>query len=151
VVIVDLVPGGPAKVQPIYLNCGKALKRWRANSIEEARLWCVEPKNHSCWVDLEIMADQSIGISELTELRKIHPGIITIRPVFPELAGENREARRLSEMPLVERFGLFFQRERGIAPPEDMIRFFLEMVNQSESDSDSPPEDTSQPTGGEVA
>jgi exonuclease SbcD len=151
VVIVDIIPGGPVQVQPINLSCGKVLKRWRANSIEEARIWCAEPMNHSCWVDLEITADQSIGISELAELRKMHSGIITIRPIFPELATEVSEARRLSEMSLLERFDLFFQRERGIAPPEDLIRFFLEMVNQPESDHEYGSEGTSQPAGGVVA
>jgi exonuclease SbcD len=151
VVIVDITPGNPGEIQSINLSSGKALKRWRASSIEEARAWCVEPKNHSCWVDLEIMADQSIGIPALTELRKIHPGIITIRPIFPELTSEDQDTRRLSEMSLVERFNLFFRREKGIAPPEEMIRFFLEMVNQAEPDNESNMEGASQPTGGEVA
>ena len=96
----------------------------------EARFWCAEPKNHSCWVELEIKADQSLEISELAELRKLHPGIINIRPIFTEVGPENIDDRRLSELSLVERFALFYQRERGIAPPEELVRFFLEMANQ---------------------
>lgn len=146
VVIVDLIPSGLAEARSINLSCGKALKRWRANNIEEARLWLTEPKNLDCWVELEIMADQPLEISALAELRKAHSGIITIRPIFPELAAD-LEGRRLSEMPLLDRFKLFFERERGIAPPTDLAGFFLEMVNRPESDDQAT--DT-QPTGDEV-
>lgn len=149
VVIVEVLPGVQAQMHSVNLNCGRPLKRWRAGNIEEARSWCVEPKNLESWVELEIMADQPIEISELAELRKLHSGIITIRPIFPELAAASSETHRLSELSLVDRFDLFFQRERGIAPPEDLVRFFLEMVNRDESaESDAR---TVHPTGGEVA
>ncbi len=148
VVMVDVVPGGLAKALPINLSCGKALKRWRANNMEEARFWLEEPKNLKCWIELEIVADQPLETSELVELRKAHSGIITIRPIFPGLAVDLDE-RRLSEMPLVDRFKLFFERERGVAPPEDLVGFFLEMVNQPESEGET--NQVIRPTGGEVA
>lgn len=150
VVMVDINPFGPTQVNSVNLSCGKALKRRRANSIEEARAWLAEPRNLEAWVELEIMVDQPIEISVLAELRKAHSGIITIRPIFPELASDFLEKKRLSEMPLVDRFQIFYQRERGITPPEDLIRFFLEMVNQPESEAGSKMDGT-RPTGGEVA
>ncbi|MGE5605155.1 MAG: metallophosphoesterase family protein [Bacteroidota bacterium] len=149
VVIVDVIPGGLAKVHSINLSCGKALKRWRANNLAEARLWLSEPSNLEAWVELEIMTDQPFEISELAELRKDHSGIITIRPIFPELINDDEALRGLAEMPLVDRFKLFFEREKGIAPPENLVDFFLEMVNKSESDAES--NDGSVSTGGEVA
>jgi exonuclease SbcD len=149
VVVVDVVPGGVARARSINLSCGKALKRWRADNIGEARLWLMEPKNRECWVELEIMADEPLGSAELAELRKAHSGIITIRPIFPELAADDPALRRLAELPLIDRFKLFFERERGIAPPEELVRFFLEMVNQPESDGLS--NDVTRPNGGEVA
>lgn len=151
VVVVDLIPGGLAQVRPMSLSCGKALKRWRANSIAEARLWCAEPKNLASWVELEIMADQPIEVAQLAELRKTHSGIITIRPIFPEMENKVSEVHRLAEMSLEERFKLFFQRERSISPPEELVRFFLEMVNQAEADAAPKIENDNQSTGGEVA
>ena len=148
VVIVDVIPCGPAKTRSINLSCGKPLKRWRANNVAEARLWLTEPSNLEAWVELEIMADRPLEIFELAELRKTHSGIITIRPIFPELSNDDGGLRRLAEMPLVDRFKLFFEREKGIAPPEDLVDFFLEMVNQPESDGQS--NDSPRPTGGEV-
>jgi exonuclease SbcD len=148
-VIVDVIPGGQVKVQSVNLSCGKALKRWRANNIGEAKRWCAEPKNLECWVELEIMVDKPIEMAELAELRKIHPGIVTIRPAFPELETESSDQQRLSEMTLVERFDLFFQRERGMAPPEELVRFFLEMVNQPEAADDST-RTVNRSTGGEA-
>ncbi len=151
VVTVEVVPGGLAKALPINLSCGKALKRWRANNMEEARLWLTEPKNLECWVELEIVADQPLEASELAELRKAHSGIITIRPIFPGITADLNE-RRLSEMPLVDRFKLFFEREKGVAPPEDLIGFFLEMVNQPEFEAEPDlGKNVTESTGGEVA
>jgi exonuclease SbcD len=150
VVLVDAVPGSLVQVKPVNMNCGKALKRWRAANIGEARSWCGEPKNQSCWVELEIMADKPLEVSELADLRKLHSGIITIRPIFPELTAAASEGCRLSEMSLVERFHLFFERDRGVAPPEDLVRFFLEMVNQQEPDHESDCDDFIKPAGGEL-
>jgi DNA repair protein SbcD/Mre11 len=154
VVLIDVTPGSKARIQQIGLTCGKALKRWRANSIAQARSWCVEPQNQSCWVELEIIADKSIEISELAELRKAHSGIITIRPIFPELADDALNMHQLAQMSLEERFTLFFQRERGVAPQEELVRFFLEMVNQPVTDRESDVEGSIgihiQSTGSEV-
>jgi len=136
VVVVNVIPGRDAQVHSINLSCGKALKRWRANNIGEARLWLGESKNLESWVELEIMADQPLEGSELAELRKAHSGIITIRPIFPELDNDDSTLGRLSELPLVDRFKLFFERERGIAPPEALVDFFLEMANRQESDKE---------------
>lgn len=149
VVTAEILPGGKATVRSINLNCGKPLKRWRAASLEEARNWCAEPQNSSFWVELEVMVDRPICPADLAELRKAHPGIITIRPVFPERAADVLEAHRLSELSLVDRFRLFYERERSSAPPEELVRFFLEMVNSQESAELV--EDKQAETGGEVA
>lgn len=148
VVIVDVAPGKLPQVKSVNLSCGKSLKRWRANTLEEAMFWCSEPKNLNAWVELEIMVDQPIAATDLSELRRMHPGLVTIRPIFPETLAEMAEARRLSELTLVERFEMFFQRERGVKPEEDLVRFFLEMVNDGNGDSEA---NDLQATGGEVA
>ncbi|HEX3046788.1 MAG TPA: exonuclease subunit SbcD [Bacillota bacterium] len=136
VVIVDAKPGDIAQVRSINLNSGRILKRWRAGNIEEARNWCARPENQNYWVEMELMADGPLEINQLMELRKLHSGLVTIRPIFPEL-NETADGRRLSEMTLVERFNLFFEREYGIAPSEDLIQYFLEMVNHSGEADDS--------------
>lgn len=156
VVLVDVIPGGMARVQPVNLNCGKVLKRWRAGSFEEALSWCGEPRNQLGWVDLEIMVDKPIEMNQLAELRKAHPGLIFIQPVFPATDGEMDDAQnkhKLADMPLVDRFKLFYEREYGIAPQEDLVGFFLEMVNQPEADSSKVSGSGNPPkrNGGEVA
>lgn len=151
VILVEAFPGGAAQARSINLGCGKPLKRWRARSLEEARAWCGEPENLHSWVELEIMTDHAMEMAQLAEIRKLHPGIITIRPVFPELAGEAADGERLAELSLEERFQRFFQRERGITAPEGLVRFFLEMVNQAEDEEASDASFLAAPTGGEVA
>ena len=102
-------------------------------------------------MDLEVQAEQQMHAAELVELRKLHHGIINIRPIYPELA-EAAEERRLSEMSLTERFKLFVQRERGTDPSTELAEFLLEMVNeQREGQVEQVEEDATRPTGGEVA
>jgi exonuclease SbcD len=150
VIVVDVVPGGLARVNPIKLTSGKALKHWRANNIGEAKAWCAEPSNLQCWVELEILADCPINVSELAELRRAHSGIITIRPIFPDLDDQAVKMSQLSKMSLEERFSVFFQRERGIAPQEELVRFFLEIVNQQGIDEDLDVKSNIHPTEREV-
>ncbi|MGE5530413.1 MAG: metallophosphoesterase family protein [Patescibacteria group bacterium] len=148
VVIADILPGGEAQVRSVGLSSGRALKRWRARSLAEARAWCAESGNQEAWVDLEVESDHPLEAAELIELRKLHPGIIGIRPIYPELTAQT-EDRRLSEMSLADRFKLFHQRERGVDPPEELVKFFLEMVNAQEPPAEA--QDEAKPTGGKVA
>lgn len=151
VVLVEAFPGREAVAWNINLSCGKPLKRWRAQSVAEARAWCEMPENLHSWVELEIMADYDMETTQLVELRKLHPGIVTIRPIFPELIGKRAADSGLSRLSLEERFQRFFERERGMTAPEELVRFFLEMVNQAEDEESLNILELPAPTGGEVA
>ncbi|WP_026672686.1 exonuclease SbcCD subunit D [Alkalihalobacterium bogoriense] len=128
--IVDVEPGKPATVSEIYLSSGKPLVRWKAeNGIAEVYEWLDEGKDTNAWVDLEVHVDHSLSIEEIHRLRKLHSGFIHIRPVYKEMDKQVKVAS--SNVPLDEMFTRFYKKQTGGAVPEqDVIRLFLELVNE---------------------
>lgn len=128
--IVDVEPGKPATVSEIYLSSGKPLVRWKAqNGIAEVYEWLDEGKDKNAWVDLEVHVDHSLSIEEIHRLRKLHSGLIHIRPVYKEMDKQVEVVS--SKVPLDEMFMRFYKKQTGGAEPEqDVIRLFLELVNE---------------------
>jgi len=137
VMIVDAVPGAKAVVTPVYLDCGKPLKRWFAGEgIGQAIQWCTEGKDANAWVDLEIATDRPFTIDEQKTLRHLHAGIINIRPRMKNDAVEafdskSREGRRIDEL-----FRDYYQYRMGTEIPDELMKAFLEIVNDDIDDSD---------------
>lgn len=129
------VNGSDTTVRSLKLSCGKPLKRWAADSFQEALNWCQDKRNHNSWVDLELKLDRPLSDSERDLLRKAHPGLVNIRWSSSVECGP-REETRVSELPLVDRFKLFCQR-RGIQPQQELVDLFLELVNQDDEEADS--------------
>ncbi len=138
VMIVDAVPGENAVVTPVYLDCGKPLKRWFADEgIGQAIQWCEEGKDANTWIDLEIATDRPFTTEEQKTLRHLHGGIINIRPRIKNDAVEifdprSREGRRIDEL-----FGDYYQYRMGTEIPDELMNVFLEIVNDDIDASDS--------------
>lgn len=130
VVVVEALPGREARVKPVQLSSGRFLKKWRAASLEEVRSWCSETRNLNCWVDLELALARPITSQELGELRGMHPGIVSIRVLLPDV--EVEKASRLSEMSLSDQFKAFALRQLGAEPSQQMVDLFLELTNEED-------------------
>ena len=138
VMIVDAVPGKNAVVTPVYLDCGKPLKRWFAGEgIGQAIQWCEEGKDANAWIDLEIVTDRPFTTEEQKKMRQLHGGIINIRPRMKNDAVEvldpkSREGRRIDEL-----FSDYYQYRMGTEIPDELMNVFLEIVNDEIDVSDS--------------
>lgn len=137
--IVDAVPGEKADVKPIYMDCGKPLRKWYANEgIGQAIKWCEEGRDSNAWVDLEIMTDRVFTSDEQKMLRTLHRGIINIRPRLKTDAAEtinpiSREGRRIDEL-----FSDYYQYRMGAQIPVELMEAFLEVVNDDmDNDTDT--------------
>ncbi|OQP06954.1 exonuclease sbcCD subunit D [Geobacillus sp. 46C-IIa] len=135
VTVVDVHPGGAASVTEIPLAAGKPLVRWKATEgLAQVYRWCEEGKDPSCWVDLELHVTEPLTMEEIYRLRKLHPGFVHIRPVFPhrmeEVAELSRETLSLEEM-----FCRFYKRQTGgQTPDEELVRLFLELTAEEEKE-----------------
>jgi exonuclease SbcD len=139
VFIVDGTPGKKAVVKPIYMDCGKPLRKWYASEgIGQAIKWCEEGRDSNAWVDLEIMTDRVFTSDEQRMLRTLHSGIINIRPRLKTDAAEtinpiSREGRKIDEL-----FSDYYQYRMGTQIPPELMEAFLEIVNDdTDEDTDS--------------
>lgn len=131
VYIIDAVPGEKAKIQELYIDCGKPLRRWVADQgIGQAIRWCEEGRDRNAWVDLEIAADRALTTEEQKRLRDLHPGIINIRPKLKaetvELSNiQGREGRKIEEL-----FRDFYKYRMGLEISDELMGAFIEIVNE---------------------
>jgi DNA repair protein SbcD/Mre11 len=127
VYVIEAQPGREARIQPIYLTCGRPLQRWSADSIGQALQWCEEGRDQNAWVDLEIHTERVLTVEEQKLLRSLHPGIIHIRPrLKTEAAVFNPEGRE--RLKIDELFRDFYRYRMEQEIPEELLRTFLEVA-----------------------
>ena len=131
VTIVDVNPGTKAEIKEIFLSSGKPLVRWKAKKgLAQVFQWMEEKRDANAWIELEVHLDQSPSIDQIHQMKKDYPGLITIRPVFPE---EQRQegTERGKHIPVDEMFKRFYTRQTGGAEAEEeLVSLFLELVNE---------------------
>ena len=138
VYIIDAVPGQAAEIKPLYLACGKPLRRWVAEQgIGQALQWCEEGRDQNAWVDLEIVTDRVLMAEEQKKLRTLHPGIINIRPrlkteAVEVLSPQSREGRKIDEL-----FKDYFKYRMGLEIPGDLLGAFIEVLNDEDGEADN--------------
>lgn len=131
--IIDALPGKEADIKDVSLNCGKPLRRWKAEKgIEQALEWCKEGRDANAWIELEIHTDRVLTAEEQKRLRELNPGILNIRPVIKnaevELAGfENRENKKIDEL-----FKDYYRHKSGVELSEELMGVLLDVLNNEE-------------------
>ncbi len=130
VYILDVVPGEKADIQPMYLDCGKPLRRWTAEGIGQALEWCEAGRDSNAWVDLEILTDRVFTPEEQKRLRALHPGIVNIRPRLrteetEALSPQSREGRKIEDL-----FQDYYQYRMQREIPEDLLAVFIEVFHE---------------------
>jgi len=146
VFIVDAEPGREAEVKPVYLDCGKPLKRWCADrGIGQALEWCEQGRDLNAWIDLEIITDRVLTADEQKTIRSLHPGIINIRPRLitdetEQLAAVSREGRKIDEL-----FKDYYKYRMGVDIPDELMQAFIEIINDDSEESDDGAADTEEP------
>ncbi len=137
VYIIDAIPGQKAKINPVYLDCGKPLRKWVAEEgISQAIQWCEEGRDINAWVDLEIVTDRILTLDEQKVLRTLHPGIINIRPrlkteVTETISPQSREGRKIDDL-----FKDFYKYRMGTEITDDLMKAFIEILNTEEGMED---------------
>ena len=131
VTVLELLPGtAVAEPRQIPLAAGRPLVRWTATGgLAQAERWVSEGRDPRAWIDLEVHVEQGLTMDEIQALRRLHPGIIYIRPVLA-VAAESAAAREeRAHLSMAEQFDRFYrQRNAGASPPEALVRLFLELA-----------------------
>ncbi|HBQ64683.1 MAG TPA: exonuclease sbcCD subunit D [Clostridiales bacterium] len=133
---IDAEPGLPAEITPLYLDCGRPLRRWVAEQgVEQALKWCRDGRDANAWVDLEIVTDRVLTAEEQRSLRALHSGIIQVRPRIRGDSGEaalpeSREGRKIDEL-----FREYYRFRMGGEIPEELMQAFVEILSEEEEDA----------------
>ncbi|UVI33603.1 exonuclease SbcCD subunit D [Paenibacillus spongiae] len=131
VTVFDAKPGQPVAPQELLLRSGRPLVRWQAKGgLEEVYRWLDEGRDARGWIDLDIWMTETMTLSHIQQLRRMHDGLIHIRPVYPEMVASDEEAGRpRDELPAEELFRRFFAKQTGGAEPDaETVRLFLELI-----------------------
>lgn len=132
VTVVDVEPMKDADVKEIYLTSGKPLVRWSATEgLAQVNRWMEEGKDKNAWIDLEVHVSEAPSLESIHQMKKNYPGLLTIRPIFPE-DKEKMEIRE-KNIPIDELFRRFYgQQTGGGIPSDELVALFLELINEEE-------------------
>lgn len=136
VTILEATPEMPeAAVREVVLSSGRPLVRWRAtDGLAQVARWVEEGRDPQAFIDLEVHVPRALTMDEIQTLRKMHGGLVHIRPVFSE--DEVAATHEAAAPPtLQEQFERFYRAKKGGgAPSEELVRLFLELVNADEGE-----------------
>lgn len=131
VILIDVEPGEAAHVTPILLHAGKRLIRKRFESIELAVEWLTE--NQEVFVELTIVSDTYLPVTDRKRLLDAHDGIVTIIPEMRNLEGITGKAGKSIDLTknIEGLFIDFYQSKKGgQAPNERILQVFKEILSE---------------------
>lgn len=137
VTVLDVHPEGIPEMTELFLRSGKPLVKWHAKEgMEQVQRWLDEGRDAQAWIDLELYMTTTPTMEQIHSLRKLHPGIVNIRPIYPEMEKELVEVTT-TKLPIDELFTRFYVKQTGGAQPEPaLLQLFLELIReQSEGES----------------
>jgi exonuclease SbcD len=87
---------------------------------------------------LEIHLHTSLSLEETARLKRMHPGLVSIRPVFAAQTELAVAADERAGLPIDELFVLFYQqRNAGAQPADETVRLFLELLHKAQESDDT--------------
>jgi len=135
VFIIDMSSDCESNIEKVELNIKKPIEIWQCNGIQEAIDKCIQSQNRNVWAYLEIRTSTIINQSEIKELKRIKPDILTITPIIDELDVDEKEIDNYKDKSIHELFKEFYLNERRIEPSEELMAIFSEIISE-EGDED---------------
>jgi len=108
------------------LSTGKKLIRKHCSSTEEALSWAKD--NTHCWAELHIATKQYLTPKEISKIKEAHQGIVSIVPVLAQEDGQKQKKGIDLTKSRLELFKDYFISKKQLAPSEDIIALFNEIV-----------------------
>jgi len=127
--IVDLEPGGLAKIEKVTLKSGKPLFRKTFSSVQEAIVWLQE--NPHALVELTIESETFLQAEERRLLYQAHSGIIYLIPKVKNRETADLHTKEIDlNQNITDLFKDYFRSKNGDQKPNDEIMdLFNEILN----------------------
>ncbi|MGF7056445.1 metallophosphoesterase family protein [Brassicibacter mesophilus] len=135
VYVIDAKVGYEPDIEKVELTITKPIEVWKCNGVQEAIDKCIQNEDRSVWVYLEIKTDSIITQSEIKEIKKIKPDILTITPIIEDIEIEEKEMEEYKDKSIAELFKEFYFSERKLEPSEELMAIFSEIISE-EGDED---------------
>ncbi|MGI6082445.1 MAG: exonuclease SbcCD subunit D [Limnochordia bacterium] len=135
VTLVDVTPKR-MNWREIHLSAGRPLVRWRAEGgLEQVEQWIDQGRDAGAWIDLELHLVSPLTPEQVQKLRGLHPGLVSIRPVFAaqEVAASGEDdAAETETLTHEEQFRRFYARQhKGAEPDSQTVELFLELLAEA--------------------
>lgn len=132
--IIELTPGGEAKVETIPLTAGRALLIWEAKSIAEVQRLCAEGKDQNAWIRLDLQLEEETSPGEIRQLKELSPSFVQVRLLVPFKEEGQRERR--AGLPIDQLFCRFYKEKNGHEPSAELVKLFLELLDEQPQDTE---------------
>ncbi len=135
VTIVEVTPGDPAPaVRQVPISAGRPLVRWIAEEgLAQVERWVEEGRDPAAWISLDVHVEHPLTLEQVHRLRTMRPEFVHIRAVLPAEA-EVAAARETERLGVDEQFARFYTQVRGGPPAPELVRLFLELVNDQDEE-----------------
>ncbi len=137
VYMVDVEVGKEAKVEEVFLKNRKPIEVWKCDGIGHAIDMCRENRDREVWAYLEVKTDRVLNQSEIKEIKKLKPDILSIVPIIEESEINNESREDFKEKNIVELFKEFYFRERKVEPTEEFMKLFEEIVGEEGDENEA--------------
>lgn len=123
-------PGAEPEIERINFKNYKPIEVWRFKSVAEALEKCEEDKERSIWVYMEIETQDFISTEDLRQLKKVKKDIVEIKPIRQDLLDNQEGQAYIEQNSIDELFTEFYEKEAGKSPSEDLMKVFLNLVEE---------------------
>ena len=132
VMIIDVKPDQAAVVKEVKLLSGKRLIRKRFESIDEAVEWLTN--NQEVYVELTIVSDTYLTVTDRKRLMDAHNYIVTIIPELKNMIDNTDHGRSTVDLSknMEELFVDFFKFRKGQEPNERILSLFKEILSEED-------------------
>lgn len=134
--IIDVKPGGEAKIEKVPFKNYKPIELWKCESVEEAIKKCEDNRERDVWVYLEIKTDKFITQEDIKAMKSYKKDILEIKPVIIGQEDEEEDFYNIKEKTIGEIFKEFYTKQRMVEPSTEVMDLFLSIVEQEEGEED---------------
>ena len=130
--IIDVKSDQAAVVKEVKLLSGKRLIRKRFESIDEAVEWLTH--NQEVYVELTIVSDTYLTVTDRKRLMDAHNYIVTIIPELKNMIDKKDHGRSTVDLSknMEELFIDFFKFRKGQEPNERILGLFKEILSEED-------------------
>lgn len=132
ILLVDVKPGGEAKIREVELTKVRPLLRKRLYGVDEAIRWLSE--NNDALVELTLVTDTYITAKDRRKLNNAHNGIVTIIPevLNSNLFIDNGKKQIDLNQNMESLFSDYFTHIKGQLPNDDIMNMFREILAEED-------------------